>query len=116
MVNWVNAGLLYEVTAGPRADVVKVIVWPLSPTTVVAQGFCRVTVKVTGVLITGELFNELVKIKVYTLVPSKGMVSKIPKLYGVVLSVKILDIAGPEVYKLVPGKATAFTVTDFAAV
>lgn len=104
------------VTAGPRADVVKVIVWPLLPTTVVAQGFCSVTVKVTGVLITGELFNELVKIKVYTLVPSKGTVSTIPKFYAAVLSLKIVDIAGPEVYKLVPGKGLAFTVTDFVAV
>ncbi len=114
-MNWVNGVLLYVVTAGPSAVVVKVIVWPLSPTTVAAQGFCSVTVKVTRVLITGELFNELVNLKVYTLVPSKGVVLTIPKFDDPVLSVKEDDIEPPP-FKFMPGKALLFTVTDFVAV
>jgi hypothetical protein len=42
--------------------------------------------------------------------------SEIPMYEDPVLSVKIVDIAGPEVYKLVPGKAAPLTVTDFVAV
>lgn len=102
------------VVEGERAVFTKLNEGLGSPMIEASHGFIRVMSKLVVVDVAALLFSLLVKVKVYTFVPSSNVLSMTPKTDDAGLSVKMEDIEPPP-FKLVPGKAAPFTVTVLVA-